>query len=102
MVTSQEMKLLLGFHALRNHFHMEIVAHGNDGLRNRRIAFARQVGQEGTVDLDEVDREALQAAQARVAGAEIVDRQLNAQCLEPAQRLRCLLRIVHQLALRQF
>jgi hypothetical protein len=38
-----------------------------------------------TGDLQRVDREALEIAQARIAGIEIVNRQLDAHRLEPAQ-----------------
>src|SRR5207249_703731 len=51
------------------------------------------------VDLERVQREAAQIAQARVAGAEVVDRQAHADRLELSQNVRSLLGIAHQHAL---
>ena len=51
---------------------------------------------EGAVDLDLLDREALQVGQARIAGAEVVDRQADAHAVDLAEDLQRLLAVLHQ------
>src|SRR5438270_13758438 len=61
-----------------------------DGMDDRRRAVAgEQVLDEAAVDLELVEREALQIAQRRIAGAEIVERNAHAeraQGMEQPQR----------------
>ena len=54
---------------------------------------------EGLVDLDRVEREALQVGQRRIAGAEIVERQAGAELAHPRQHLRRVFRVLHHQAL---
>ncbi len=56
------------------------------GLDDRgRGAGPGEVLDEGTIDLDLVERETLQIAQRRIAGAEIVERDANAQLAQLVQ-----------------
>ncbi len=55
-----------------------------------------EVGDEGAVHLDLVEREAAQIAQRRVAGAEIVHRDADAELLQPVQGRQRLLAVVHE------
>ena len=55
-----------------------------DRADDRRIlVIPRQIGDERLVDLDLVERECGQAAERRIAGAEIVERQRNSDAPEP-------------------
>ena len=51
---------------------------GDDGAVVR-VAASVEAVDEGAVDLQQVDREAPQVAERRVAGAEVVDRELHAE-----------------------
>ena len=102
MMGTQERELLEGFHTLGNDLHFQVVAERDDGARDHGMAVVQAAAQEGPVDLDEVDREFLQVAQARITGAEVVDRQAHAQRLQFGQRFHRLGWPVHQLAFRHF
>ena len=54
------------------------------------------------VDLDRVEREALQIGQRRIAGAEIVERQARAEIAQARQHLRGIFGIFHHEALGHF
>ena len=54
---------------------------------------------EALVDLQLVDRQLLQVGERRVTGAEVVDRQLEAQARQALQRVHRTLRVVHDRAL---
>ena len=71
--------------ALGDQHQAQRLAHGHDRLQQRAV-LARVAG-EGAVDLQDVHREPAQVAQRRVAGAEVVDREPDA---EPAQGLQAL------------
>src|SRR5262249_54141052 len=66
---------------------------------DRRIVAGEHAADEGLVDLDRVDRQLLQIAQARVADAEVVDLKLYAQALREGQCIQGARRILHQRAL---
>src|SRR5262249_41268353 len=73
---AQEQVLLGGLHALGRHLHAEAAAEADDGVHDRRrLARAFDVADEAAVDLELVEREAPQVEQARIAGAEIVERE---------------------------
>ena len=60
------------------------------------------VADEGLVDLDLVERELVQVIERRVAGAEIVERQADAELLEMLDRHAGLFRFLQQQALGDF
>nr|WP_235823314.1 hypothetical protein [Azohydromonas sediminis] len=70
----------------------ERVRHLQHGLDDRaRVVAVREVGDEAAVDLQLLDRQLAQVRQARVAGAEVVDRDVDpgrAEALEGAARGR--------------
>src|SRR5215469_11031827 len=97
---AQKDALLLGLHPLAQHREAERAAERHDRLDDhaavRRAAERRD---ELLVDLELVDREAAQIAETRIARAEIVERDLDAeraQLVEPRHRV---VRILDQHAL---
>ena len=70
----QRLALRLGLDALGHHGQPERRGHRRDRLDQRRGArVLRHPGHERAVDLQRVEREALQVGQRRVAGAEVVE-----------------------------
>ena len=64
----------------------ERVAEVDDGLDDRRVlGVEAEAGDEPTVDLDRLDREPLEVRERGVAGAEVVDREVQAQAAQVAQ-----------------
>src|SRR5271166_6465986 len=65
--------------ALDKHGHAELAAHRRDALHEDRGALLdAETDGEGPIDLDAVEREAEEIAQARIAGAEVVERNAHA------------------------
>ena len=60
----------------------EVQRHRHDRLGDPVVTSRRDVGHERAVDLQPVDAEAAQVRQRRVAGAEVVDGQLEPQTLQ--------------------
>ena len=93
----------LSFHAFSHHFQSHAVGQGNDGARNGGIG---PVGQhfrhKAPVDLQLVQRQALEQGQRRVAGAEVIERQRHAQGLEGAHLGQRDFHAVSQQAFGQF
>ncbi len=62
---------------------MEALAHGDDRLGDRLVLRIRgQIADEGAVDLERVDREALEVSERGVAHAEVVDRKAHSHFLD--------------------
>ena len=81
---------------------MHGAAHADDGADNGPIAVViGQATHKRLVDLELVNGEFLQIGQARITGAEIVDRQTDAQLGQHAQTLLHLLRVLQQDGFRQ-
>ena len=71
-----------------DHGRVEALCEGHYARRNRFVAFiAICTADVGTVDLDDVDREILEVTDRGIAGAEIIDRNANAERLEPAHHI---------------
>src|SRR5262249_3291135 len=82
----QERELRLGLDALRHHRQLEAAAQTDDRADDRRrLRIVLEIGDEGLVDLDLVERKGLQIGQRRIAGAEIVHGDANVEVLEAAQ-----------------
>ena len=93
----QQHPLLVGLDAFRQHFHAERVAERDDRLDDGAgMAGRAQRADEGAIDLDLAEREFLQVAQARIAGAEIVERDADAERAQRFEPLQGLLRVVDQ------
>jgi serine/threonine-protein kinase len=75
----EEIELLLRLDALGDHVEAEVLAHLDDRAHECRV-LARdvRVAHEGLVDLERADRELLQRRERGIAGAEVVDREVQA------------------------
>ncbi len=68
--------------------------------RHRTVA-PSQGGDEGPIDLDDVNGEAMQVAERRVAGSEVVNRDLDAKALQLLEHESAELDVVHEHAFGQ-
>ncbi len=94
---AQERELLHGLDAFGDHLHAEAVAHLDDGAHQRRVvAVGGGVAHEGLVDLQRADRELLQRRQRGIAGAEVVDGQVQAHGRQLVEHADGALGIGHQ------
>ena len=83
-----------------DHLEVETARKSDDRLGDCRVArVGFQVGDEGDVDLQRVDRKVLQVRQRRVTGAEIVDRHREAFA-ELVQHLADRVEVVQQAGFR--
>src|SRR2546427_807790 len=72
----EELALRLGLHTLGDDLQAQAGAQGDDGARNGRVVgVAEHVAHEAAVDLELVQRQALEIGQRGVAGAEVVQRE---------------------------
>ena len=87
----QEFALLGRLDPFGEHPQAEPVRERDDRLRDGGVAAAlRHRGDERAVDLETVDRQSGEIAQARIAGAEVVDRDQHAERDQPVEdRDRC-------------
>jgi hypothetical protein len=84
----QHRGLALGLHALGGDGHVQRLAKPDNARHDGAGLRARAEGvDEGAVDLDLLDRETREIAQARIAGAEIVHGDRHAELIEARQRL---------------
>ena len=83
MQLEQLLELIGTLDALRHRAQVEDARELDDGGRERGfLSPVRDAVDERLVDLQDVDREAADVVQRRVAGAEVVDRELDAELLE--------------------
>src|SRR3990167_11198437 len=81
----QHLALRLGLDALGDHGQPQALTQGDDGLNDDRAAVVvEQARHEGLVDLELVQRQALQVGQRGVTGPEVVERETDTQLLESA------------------
>ena len=72
----QELDLTFGLNAFRHHLEVQAARECNDRFHDCRvIAVRRHMVDEGAIDLERVQREALQVAQAGITGSEVVERE---------------------------
>ena len=69
----------IGLGAFRHHLHAEVVRERDDRAQDHRARALAVGAHERLVDLDGVEREALQIGERGMAGAEIVERQAGAE-----------------------
>ena len=94
---AQRGELVGRFDALGDDDHPERVRHRGDALHDRRGALvAAQAQDERPVDLEHVDREAVQVRERRVAGAEVVERERDAELVQRLQQRDRGLGLVHE------
>src|SRR5690606_5397772 len=78
----QEFDLGLGFNPFGDDLEIDGMTQLDDRFGNRRISLALgHVHHEGAIDFETVHGKALQIAQRRIAGPEIVDSQIDADIL---------------------
>ncbi len=91
------------FDSFGNNPLMQAGAHRDDGRNDDAVvAPGIDIAHEGAVDLQDVDREQFQVAEAGIAGAEIVNRQHHAHRLEFEQGGDTAVNIAHQHAFGNF
>ena len=96
-LAAQELQLLEALDALGHDLQVEVVAEADDGAHDGGIlGVHREVVDEGAVDLERVEREALEVVERAVAGAEVIDGQGEAEFLEGLQRALPALHVLHQ------
>ena len=79
-------ELGLGLHAFGGSRYPQAAAQSDHGPNDRNAVFLpRQVADEGLIDLDLVERETAQIAERRIAGAEIIHRDLDPEVAELMQ-----------------
>src|SRR5690554_5660563 len=101
-VTGQELELPLGLDAFSDRVEPEPLRDRQDGAADRLIVAARvELGDEGAVDLEHVDRKAAKVTQARISRSEIVDREPHPGLFQAAQARLHSIGILHQRALRE-
>ena len=89
--------------ALGDGRHVERLGQPDDALNDTQAGLAAQHrGHETAVDLERVDGEAMEVAEARIAGPEIVDGDAQAEFLEPVENGGGNLRVADQRALGEF
>src|SRR6516165_3392658 len=72
-------RVRVGLGALGNDVHAEVVGESDDRFQDHWTRPALRGADKGLVDLQRIEREALQIGQRGVAGAEIVDREPDAE-----------------------
>src|SRR6185369_10407195 len=74
---ADELQFLWRFNTFSGRLHLEVGRQADHRPDQRGVAAlqVRGAGDEGAVDLDLVERDALQVAQRRIAGAEVVKRE---------------------------
>ena len=75
---AQECHLFFGFHTFCNDLKAKIVAHNDDGSRNRGIiGIDCHVPHKGSINLDRIDRQPFQIGEGRIACPEIINGNLQ-------------------------
>ena len=97
-------ELLLAFHSFGRHRQPHRFAQVDDGLDHGAVAASGvvQPADEAFVDLDAVERVGAQVAQRRVAGAEVVHVQANAQLFERQHCAQCAFDVIEHHVLGNF
>src|SRR5579862_230284 len=93
----EEAQLLVGLDAFGDHRQAEALAEAEHGAHDRgRLLVRMDLLDERAVDLDPVERKGAQVRKRRVAGAEIVHRDLDAERLDLTQRRQRAVEVAHQ------
>jgi hypothetical protein len=98
-----EKRQLLGlFHALGHDPQVQAARHADHGRDDRRVVTARtDLSNEGLVDLQGIDGETPQVAQARIAGPKVIDGDPDAALAQRLEDLRGRRDVLHEHALGQ-
>ncbi len=99
-MTSEELQLVSGFHAFRNHLLSQSMRKLDDRAHDGgRLPARVNTPDKGTVDFQCVEAKSLQIAQRREAGSEVIDREINTHCSQLLCKLRRLRGLVCEEAL---
>src|SRR5690606_13837799 len=98
-VAAQQLELTARFDPLGDHLEAQALGERDDRLGDRGVVrIGGDVLDERLVDLERLDREALEVQRRRVAGAEVVDREADAETVERLQLGDRLLGVAHDAA----
>ena len=98
----RDVELLDGLDPFGDDSNLKVLCEPSHGLHERhRIAARAHAGDEGPVDLQDVDGELEEACQRRVAGAKVVHVELNSELAEPRERVERGRRVMHDLGFGQ-
>src|SRR6202789_3815154 len=99
----EELELCLGCHAFGDDLEAQGLPERNNGAHDRRIVrILADVRDKGAIDLQRIERKALQIIQRTIAGAEVIDGERKSEFLERQQRTAPSFGIAHQNAFGQF
>src|ERR1700678_2155117 len=99
----EEFELCLGCHAFGDDLETQVVPERNNGAHDRGIVrILADVRDKGAIDLQRIERKALQIIQRTVAGTEVIDGERKSEFLERQQRTAPGFGIAHQNAFGQF
>jgi len=80
---AQQCQLLDAFHAFGHHFELEVVGQVDHGVDQLAIFLAQlHAGDEALVDLEQLDRQAVEVDERGKSGAEVVQGETHAQATE--------------------
>src|SRR5216684_3873411 len=82
--------------SFRHHLQVKRLPHAHDGGDQGLASGAVERAHEGAVDLETVDRELAEVTQRRVAGTEVIDRQVDTQSPQATKDLERRLDVLHQ------
>ena len=98
---ADEVELCAPLDALGHHLEVEAARHGEDRVHHRDVVRAvGDAGDEAAVDLQDIEAEALEVRERRVAGAEVIERQAHAHDAQARELLHHLDVVVEHHALR--
>ena len=84
----QEFELRRGFDPFGENLEPQAMGHGDDRFDDGPVvSLPGEVGDEGAVNFQYIEGKALEIAQGRVAGAEVIDGELDPEGLEVVQAL---------------
>ena len=90
-------ELISRFHSFGHDVEIEGTPHPNDCPHDRRIALPElQILNEGSIDFQRIDREALKVGEGGVSSPEVIDRHSKPRFLESFQRGRRCRRVRHE------
>jgi hypothetical protein len=81
----EDLELRRVLHALGHGGQRQAVTELHDRPGNRPVRRRREVGDEGAVDLQDVDRQAVEVGQRGVARPEVIDRDMDAELAQGAR-----------------
>src|SRR5579862_6345805 len=81
--------------ALGNDIHAEIMRQSDDRAKNNGPRALAIVMNEGPVDLNRIERKALEIIERRITGPEVIQGKASAEIMNASQDLRRVLRVFH-------